>query len=114
VTPEQFDKLPKYARDEITSLMESTERALAEAKWLRDENRVKAGASNTVVVQGLTDRTPLISFAEIEFTLGYVGEYRKTVSVRLRRNGGLEVYGNEHLCVLPTASNHIIIETKDR
>ena len=119
MTPEQFQKLPKFAQAELSMLQEKSDRLEAEVAWLRDENRVKVASSNTVVAEGANSNTPLPNFSNIEFFLkqqeGKDPRWRSSITVRLRLDGsGIEINATDTISIDPSAGNHVFIKLRDR
>lgn len=105
MTPEQFDRLPKYARDEIEELRRLTAEAVNRAQ----EARLATSPSES--------DTTLDPYAEIPIGLGVGPTIRFTLGnvnylnceVRRRRDGRpyLYVRGSDEVHLAPEASNAI-------
>lgn len=113
--PEQFAKLPKFAQIELSLLREKVGRLEAEVEWLRDENRVKVEASNTVVTEGIHNDTALTPFSSVEFQMDDDSKHWKnSVTVRVNRDGkSVEVQGSGPLLIAPHVSNHFTLTLRD-
>lgn len=117
MTPEQFDKLPKFAQTEITRLRGMVTRLESKNTWLEDANRVKVADSNTIVAQGVSDDTALLPFSQIAFCLTdeHGMRWRSRVMVQVVQDGrSIEVLGDDALRVDPMSSNHIKISLRER
>lgn len=116
ITKDQFDRLPAYLKSEIAALRNQIVVLEEEVRWRKDEDRIKAEASNTVVVEGIDHRTPIKSFSDVEFTLAdpSTAHWRPTITCRVTRDGKrLEVMGADPLVISPWVANHIYIELAD-
>lgn len=109
---DKLNKLPQYAKNEILALREKVEKLEAEVKWLRDENRVKVEASNTIVAEGIDDNTALPPFSNIEFHLPNASSrrWKSAITVRVSRDGTtIDVMGTDALAIIPKVTNHFLI-----
>jgi hypothetical protein len=113
---DKFEKLPKYARDEINRLRIQVEGLEAKNAWLEDENRHKVDASNTVLAEGLNDNTALPPFAHIDFYIKdptAAKRWKSALTVRLSRDEqSIHVSGTDGIVVSPQASNVVHISLK--
>jgi hypothetical protein len=99
-TTEQFEKLPKWAQNEIKVLamnLESTNRRLAEFEGQSE--------TNTFISHGLS-KQPLPNNAHIEFHTA-----NSKVSVYIREEGVIDINttSNKTTVILPRASNSFYI-----
>lgn len=116
MSPEQFDRLPKFVQAELSLLREKVSRLEADVAWLRDENRVKVEASNTVVTEGLHNDTALIPFSNVEFRFKDEAKkhWKAAVTVRMSRDEkSIEIHGTDQLGIAPVVSNHLRIWLRD-
>lgn len=112
---DKFDKLPKYARDEINRLRVEADGLRAKNTWLEDENRVKVEASNTIVSEGIHDNTALPPHSNVEFHLKNPnGKWKAAITVRVSRDGNyVEVMGSDSIVIRPESSNFVRIMLRD-
>lgn len=112
---DKLNKLPQYAKNEILALREQVERLEAEVRWLRDENRVKVEASNTVVSEGIHDNTALPPHSNVEFHLNNPnGKWKTAITVRVSRDGNyVEVMGSDSIVIRPESSNFVRVMLRD-
>jgi hypothetical protein len=109
-TPEQFNKLPKWARDEMLTLR-------SENGSLKDMLSVLRGESetNTYVSMGL-DRRPIENNASVDFHVG--PKQCNRVSVRVDRYGNVDFNTDSRMghtmVLMPRAANAFHIAFIDR
>jgi len=111
MTPEQYKKLPKYAREHINDLKEGLWIAENRLEKLTNELKCLYGHKETnVYINTYPDKTPLPDGSEVLFTDGNV-----SYVVRLHRDSYLEIYcpnlQSKEMLIRPMASNHIIIRS---
>lgn len=112
LTPEQFDKLPKYARDYITDLRRDVE----------DAQRIRAKVLNTeptpVYVEHYTTageerRQYIKATGGVVFELGHEGNIKRPRQIMVRINHEkLVLMGTGHpsgLSVRPQSSNVVVV-----
>ena len=100
VTNEQFFKLPKWAKLEITSLRNNIEYLKKQAAQLNGSEQ-----TNTFIREGI-DRKPLPKNSCIEFNTG-----NNKVHVYIRNDGTIDVNtsGSDTTVILPRATNSFYI-----
>lgn len=108
-TKEQFEKLPKWAQDEINSL-EMYRKSLHQ-RLMQFEGKSE---TNTYIREGL-DRLPIQNNAHVEFTTGE--RNLNTASIYVRGDGTIDVNTDSRLghtmVVMPRAANSFYITWVD-
>lgn len=105
-TPEQFQKLPKWAQDEILRLQNNHQSLLTKLDEINGDSE-----TNTFLVEGLSER-PLPKNSCVDFKVGE--NNLNTVSVYIRKNGTIDINANskmaQQLVIVPNAANSFYLK----
>lgn len=105
-TEEQFQKLPKWAQEEILRLKNNNQSLLKKIDELNGDSQ-----TNTFLVEGLNQR-PLPKNACVDFKIGE--NNINTVSVYIRKNGTIDINASskmaQQLVIIPNAANSFYLK----
>ena len=111
MTPEQYKKLPKYARSYIKETAFERDQALIKIEKLEAYIKGMYPEGTNTFINTYPDKTPLPNCSDILFDDGKV-----CFTARLRGTGELEIFcdvrtRSQEMLIKPIVSNHIIIRS---